>query len=236
MEIQKDNIESGVQLFSRINYRNALDGINPKYFPNGGPYQNEIIEISGESRHNLLLDFIVRSILPTTLNREWKQCGTVFVNTDHQISLLKIVKTVDQKLKELNVVGGDRKALTEEALKNLTIVNCYDNEDFELTLHNLERIIQNQRNATSLLVIDNIAAHYWLTAKQTNDKMLSQSSYMTEVLRRIKTTIKDLNLVLIYSKDNDKSHFLMDDVCYKLVASVCKKDEVIVDENIYLNT
>ncbi|KAJ8952683.1 hypothetical protein NQ318_020998 [Aromia moschata] len=88
--MQRSNIESGVQFFSRVGRKTSLQGINPRLFPEGGPYPNQIIEITSDAtidKTNLLIDFIVRTILPIN-NYEKKSDIHIPINLEPTLEFL----------------------------------------------------------------------------------------------------------------------------------------------------
>jgi hypothetical protein len=189
-------VESGVQLFLRLNNSSqTLKDINPRLLGPGTPVSNQIIEVTGDFSNELLLDFIIRCTLPQELNAQWKGSGVVFVNTNHHLNILKITNVLDAHLKNLNVKC--RKPVIESALSHITILNCYNDEQLEMTFRNLEKIIQD-RDDVSLLVVDDITSQFWL-AKQKN-VMLSLEQYSKLKFQLLQNIVKDLNVVLIFSR------------------------------------
>lgn len=198
MEIS--NIETGVQLFSRLKAKetNILDGLNPKLFPSGGPLNNQVIEVSytqGIDYTDFFIDFIARAVLPSNLDSSFKESEVLLLNTDFQINLFKLIKFLEHKLKELNVV--ERKSVVESCIKRVVILNCYSFEQLEATFYNLERIISNC-SKPSLVVLDNCLSQYW-SQKLENPK-LSFDKFSANLVGLLFQKIKDLNVVLMYGK------------------------------------
>nr|XP_023018912.1 uncharacterized protein LOC111507788 [Leptinotarsa decemlineata] len=200
------HIESGVQLFSRLNSRPILEGINKFLFPDGGPYPNQVIEITGHPRidkNDLLMDFLVKCILPSKYSDEFKGSGAIFINTEFQISLFKIIKVIETHLTARNIKDS-KKEILENALKNLTIFNCFSLEELEVTFMSLERFIYANENV-SLVLIDNIAAHYWIAKASSN--MLSYFQHSLKMFDKVYSVLKSLNILLVFvrsDKDCDK--------------------------------
>ncbi|KAG5893173.1 hypothetical protein JTB14_000433 [Gonioctena quinquepunctata] len=196
------NIESGVQLFSRLNSRTTLEGINPIFFPCGGPHPNQVVEITGHpkiDKNDLLMDFLVKCILPSKYCNEWKGSGAVFINTDFQINLFKIIKVIETYLNQQKIKDS-RKEIIENALKNLTIYECFSPEELEITFMSLEKFIFANENV-SLVVIDNIAAHYWIA--KLNSNMLSYFQHSLRTFDKVYNALKSLNILFIFVR-NDK--------------------------------
>ncbi|XP_072384474.1 DNA repair protein XRCC2 [Diabrotica undecimpunctata] len=217
--MNNSHIESGIQLFKRLNRKTFLEGINPHFFPDGGPFPNQVIEITGEQgdKNDLLIDFIVKCILPNKYNPEWKSSGAVLVLTEHQINILKIIKVIEAHLKTNNILDSS-KGILEMSLKNLTIFNCYSAEDLDITIINLERLILAKDNI-NLVVFDNIASYYWI-AKQDNNT-LSYYQHSSNIFPKIFNVIKTLNVLLIFTRS-------------KKMSFVSKKSFQNVDYQIYI--
>ncbi|XP_018571440.1 DNA repair protein XRCC2 homolog [Anoplophora glabripennis] len=191
-------IESGVQLFSRVNRKSFLEDINSDLFPEGGPCPNQVIEITGDpkiDKNDLLIDFIVKCILPKKYNKEWKDSAAVLIITEFQISILKIIKVIETLLNKYNVTDS-KKVVIQNALKNLIIFNCYSLEELEVTFYYVEKIIQCNENV-NLVVIDNIAAHFWISSYNLSDTptYYHHSLKMFEILYNV---IKSLQVLLIF--------------------------------------
>nr|XP_008201135.1 PREDICTED: uncharacterized protein LOC103315093 isoform X2 [Tribolium castaneum] len=196
MTMQAPVVESGVQLFSRLkNFQFSLEDVNPKLFQGGCPRPNDIIEVTGDFSKDLLVDFLVRCILPKELDQNWKESGVVFINTTFHISVLKLTTVLDAHLK--NVKVKNRKSVIEKALTLVTFLNCYNGEQFETTLRNLEKLIQD-KNYCSLLIVDDITSQFW-TAKQ-NNVHLSYELFSRNIFSVLQSVVKNLNLVLIFCR------------------------------------
>lgn len=191
-------IESGVQLFSRVTSKSSLETINRKLFPEGLP-TNSYIEITGpdiNQKYQLLLDFLVRCILPSAYCEEWMDCAVIFVNTDQQIGMFDILNSIDGHLKKKNVKTSSQ--IVAKALKNITLVNCFNCDEFELSLCNLERIVNSYDNH-DLVLIDNIAPFYW--NKRFSSDKLSLYSVALDNFEILYNVTKSLNLVLIFIRN-----------------------------------
>ncbi|CAH1970880.1 unnamed protein product [Acanthoscelides obtectus] len=197
-------IESGPQLFRRLSSSsNFINGINPALFPNGGPLPNKVIEITGEShveKTDLVIDFIVRSILPSRLNKEWRSSGVILINTEFQINIFKIIKVIEAHLLE-NKVKESKMHLIEEALKSLIIINCYSLEDTELAFYNIEKLLFNI-DKINLVIVDNIAANYWIA--KLNNNMLSYFQHSLKMFEIIFNVIRQLNATLLFVRHENK--------------------------------
>lgn len=195
--MNNNQVESGIQLFSRVNRINSLEGMNPNYFPEGGPFPNQIIEITGKQKldkNDLLLDFIIKCILPNNCKSEWKSSGAILIICEHQINLFKIIKIIETHLNNNGIVDP-KKEILENALKNLTIFNCYSLEDLELAIMNLERLIIVKENI-NLVAIDNITAYYWIAKSENNN--LSYYQHVQQMFQKIFNVIKSLNVLFLY--------------------------------------
>lgn len=215
--MQLQRVESGVQLFSRINtcIPFKLQDINPKLFQGGCPRPNDIIEVAGEFIEDLLVDFLTRCVLPTSLDQNWKESGAVFINTNQHISVLKITSSIDAHLKNHKV--ENRKSLIEKALTFITILNCYDEEQFEMTLRSLDKIIQDRDNV-SLLIVDDITTQFWIAKESDPDLSLEQFTKINFGI--LQSAVKNLNIVLIFSRGeiSDSTQSIdLEHVDYKII-------------------
>lgn len=223
--MEENNIESGVQLITRLNSKNEkLTNLNEKLFGDDDLTNTNVEIVSDYSidKSKLLIDFIVRSILPTHLNKNWKNCGLMLINTNFQIGVFQIVKTIDQHLKDLNV--QNRKAVIEESLKNLTILNCFNWTEFEITIYSLEEKI-NKRPNICMLVLDDITAFYWI--KKQEQDMLSTFMHSQKVFSLILSIIQSLNIFFVFGRTENnqlnQDKRLSQNIDFQI--NVSKKDE-----------
>ncbi|KAJ8965803.1 hypothetical protein NQ317_019951 [Molorchus minor] len=202
----ENKIESGVQLFSRVTRKTCLEGINPHLLPEGKPCPNQIIEIIGDDsqvdKTNLLIDFIVRCILPVDCNREWKGSTAILVNTEFQINLFKIIKVIENLLQK-NQISKPKKHIIKSALKNLIIFNCFNLEELEVTFHKIEKTIHHNENV-SLVLIDNIATQFWIS--KFTDNRLSYYQHSLRIFGLIHDIIKSLQVVLIFARNENANN------------------------------
>lgn len=194
--MQSQMIESGVHLFARVAQRPNLDRLNEVIFQNGGPHPGQLMEITGEpstGKTTLATDFLARCILPVSYNG--KNSGAVVINTDHHFDLFKLISIMEYYLKTLGKNASCRKVI-ETCLGNLTVLNCYSNEQLEATFMNLQTIVL-QNNNISLLVVDSIAAYYWLERANGN---LSFNAYYSKIISKLHSIAKEFNISVIYTK------------------------------------
>lgn len=213
--MSSNSIESGAQLFSRLNPKNYIDGINPKLFPDGGPHLNQIIEITGPpdvDLNNLLIDLIIRNILPNKYNPEWKSSGVVLINTEFQINIHKLIKVMEIHISK-HGIKESKMEIIETALKNLTIFNCFSLEDVKMSIYGLERCVQ-KNDLINLIVIDNIISNYWIS--KMNNNMLSYYQHCSNLIEKIYNAVKDLNVTLIFGKPETSSQKSFSKVDYKI--------------------
>ncbi|KAK9880985.1 hypothetical protein WA026_014334 [Henosepilachna vigintioctopunctata] len=218
----ENKIESGVQLFSRINSRKGDLSNLTKNLLGEDNLQNMNVEIVSDyatDRNSLILDFIIRCILPTDVNPCWKNCGVIFINTTFQIGVLQVIKTIDRHLKDLNV--KHRSGIIESSLKNLFILNCYDKAQLEITIYSLEDKIREQPNI-GCLIFDDITSFYWI--QKLENEMLSTYTYSLKVFNNIVTAIKGFNLFFLFGRTENNEIYhdkrLSQNVDYHLTLSM----------------
>ncbi|XP_060524271.1 uncharacterized protein LOC132700766 [Cylas formicarius] len=198
MQSATRKIESGVQLFLRVNSQNSnkISGICPELFPNGGPYPNEVVKLivgKDVDPSDILVDLIVRCILPTKYGTDCKGVEVILINTEFQIKLFKIIKFIEETIK-CSQRAEQTKNVIENAFKRLYMLNCYTLDQLELSFHKLEKIINNSENV-GLVVLENAMTFYW-TSKFTKSK-LSYDKYFCNIVEKLFDKIKDLNVVLL---------------------------------------
>ncbi|KAK9296891.1 hypothetical protein QLX08_009280 [Tetragonisca angustula] len=194
-------IESGTELLGRLNKKPSLCGLEDTLFFKG-PRCTDIIEISGV------------------------QSSAVLINTDHHFQTSKLeelmsnivnnaVDTVSFTTDSIDV-KFDKIAVVKNSLRNLHVINCYDSEQFAVTLRTLNNIfIENTKVA--LLAIDSITAYYWQDRK---DNHVTVNAYVKNLLQLIKTHTAQFNVATIYTKlyksiDN-KGKKLTDNINYRI--------------------
>lgn len=195
-KMQNKRIESGVHLFARIAQRPNLDRLNEVIFWNGGPYPAQLVEITGEpstGKTMLVTDLLAKCILPICY--KGKNSGAIIINTDHHFDLFKLISVMEYYLKKSGK-STSYKSIIEKSLDNLIVLNCYSSEQLEATFLNLETIIL-QNNNISLLVVDSIAAYYWLERGNSN---LSFNAYYSQIISKLHGIAKQLNVSVIYTK------------------------------------
>lgn len=219
MESISNNIESGVQLFSRVNSKNEkLINLNEKFFGEEDLINSnvEIISDYTTDKNKLLTDFIIRTILPNSLNKNWKNCGLIFINTNFQIGIFQIIKTIDQHLKDLNV--KNRKTIIEESLRNLIILNCFNWTQLEVTIYSLEEKIKKRPNVCTL-ILDDITSFYWI--KKQEQEKLSTLMYSQKVFSLIYSIIKSSNLFFVFGRTENnelnKDKRLSQNIDYQII-------------------
>lgn len=204
-------VESGVQMFSRVSQTNYLEGLHPTIFGDSYPKSNQIIEVVGTPETNktsLALDILIRCILPTGLNPQWKGRDAVLVLTEFHINMHRIINVMNAHLKKLKTVIC-RKTIIEEALNKLTILNCYDQNQFEIACYSLEKIIHNNDNI-DLVLVENITIQYW-SLRFICDNNLSMFKYALNNYELLYSIVRDMNVVLIFTRsdieENDEKQF-----------------------------
>ncbi|KAK4877914.1 hypothetical protein RN001_010420 [Aquatica leii] len=192
-------IESGLELVMRLTQRPNLENINPILIPKG-PYPNEFVEIvgaPGTGKTTVLMDFIVRTLLP--LNLLGKNCGTVLIDTDHKFDMLRLITMLECELKKLNVAKSCIHSAIMKCLKNLTVLNCYDNEQLQMSFYNLEQILI-ENSDIGLIAVDCIPAYYW-QYRNLSDNHISVYGYTKQMLQCLEQCVRNNNIVVAYTRN-----------------------------------
>ena len=91
------------------------------------------------------------------------------INTDHHFQVSKLLELVTDTIEtacavpsasETVLIDSDKIAIARNSLRNLHIIDCYDSEQFFLTLHTLDDLFLSN-SEVALLAVDNITAYYW---------------------------------------------------------------------------
>lgn len=200
----KQKIESGLQLLSRVTHRPDLQGLNSTIFSQG-PHPGEIIEITGEEgtgKTLLATDLLARCLLLKSykeIQLPGKECGALFVNTNHHFDVFKLAEILQHYIKSSCTTLKSNTTVQEiikASLKNLFVINCYTNEQFQATLLNLESLILKEVNI-SLLIVDSVAAFYWI---ERIHKTLSFNAYYVSIINTLKNLASKFCITVVYTK------------------------------------
>ncbi|KOX67721.1 DNA repair protein XRCC2 [Melipona quadrifasciata] len=225
----QSQVESGIELLARLNKRPSLRGLEDMLFFEG-PRSTDVIEISGEQSSGktlLLSQLLAKCILPNY--REIRGCNAsaVLINTKHHFQISKLVRLMKNIINAANTVSFttdtvdmefDETAVIKNSLRNLLVIDCYNSEQFALTLRMLDDIFV-KRTKIALLAIDSITAHYW---QNCQDNFITVDAYVKNLLQLVRTHTAQFNVATIYTKlyksINNKK--LTDDINYRI--HLCK--------------
>lgn len=217
--MEHQSLETGTEIFTRLTTKYSLNGINPKLFPSGGPLANSVIEIISSTYSNdLLVDFIVRCVLPSEVNEQFKGSGTIFINCENHISIFKIINVMNAQLK-LAKIKNNVQGLIETALKRLWVLNCYTLEQLHVIINTLEKVVL-EKNNIDLVVIDNLGAFYWI--EKENSPWLSLDSFCKANFNLMHNILKNLDVLLIVLRAQPTNANLKVDFQIKFVSCADK--------------
>ena len=196
--------ESGLQLFARLKSGHSLVGLDNELFPDG-PNSGDFIEICGEEATGktlLLMQFLVKSLLPTVIeevNIGGLGIECAFINTDHHFHIIKLVNMMELYLKDKlnNPSSSTIEKIITDSLNNLTLLNCYDSIQLQITLHSLQKILSSNTNI-NLILLDSLSAYYWQDVLLGGSKKMDL--YIKTYLETIHKSVKDFNVTVIYTK------------------------------------
>lgn len=192
--------ESGAQLIARLSSvrRPQLNDLDPYIFPNHGLFPNEIAEIAGDSglgKTTLLMHIMAKVILPVEYGG--KNGRTYFLLTEHNFDMDTFVCVLNKCIADAPISTEPFDSETDiltATLQNLTIQRCFDETQFELSIYNLHKVLQESRYC--LLAIDNIGAFYHTKKNQER----GQPFYMKDVLTKLRLVINQYQVSLVYTK------------------------------------
>ncbi|CAD1474871.1 unnamed protein product, partial [Heterotrigona itama] len=228
-------IESGIELLARLNKKPSLRGLEDALFFEG-PRGTDIIEISGvqsSGKTLLLSQMLAKCILPNY--REIKGCNAsaILINTDHHFQISKLVELMSNIVNAATDTASftatdvavdvefDKRAVIKNSLRNLHVVDCYDSEQFAVTLRTLDDIfVDNAKIA--LVAIDSITAYYW---QDCEDNVITIDAYAKNLLRLVRTHTARFNVATVYTKlykniDNKGKKLTTDNANYRI--QLCK--------------
>ncbi|XP_043497208.1 DNA repair protein XRCC2 [Polistes fuscatus] len=205
----QSNLETGLQLITRLRKNLCVSEFDNILFFNGLT-NTDIIEITGNvssGKSLLLANILAKCILPDKyddIHIKGLAASAVLINTDchFQISkLIKIMSTIVIDLcKSVNIKKVNNETINKiinSVLDNLIIINCYDKDQFLLTLHTLESIFFCNEKIV-ILAIDSISAYYWQN-RESND-IKSIDSYVFNLIKLIQTTTSQYNVITLYTR------------------------------------
>ncbi|XP_017883612.1 DNA repair protein XRCC2 [Ceratina calcarata] len=233
--IMRPQVESGLELFARVNANTKprLCGFENTLFPDG--LRNiDVIEIGGErstGKTLLLSQILAKCILPDhyrTIRIQGLDASVILINTDHHFQTLKLVELMNGVIDAANQASAtrvtkglnlDKTSVIQESLRNLNIIDCYNSEQFSLTLRTLDDVFINNTKIV-VLAIDSITAYYW---EDREANMIKYNNYVKELLQLIKSHTTLFNILTIYTTCSEntcnKKKQILHNVDYKLQLS-----------------
>lgn len=206
----QSQIESGVELFARLNEKPSLRQLEDILFLEG-PKSTDVIEINGvhsSGKTLLLSQLLAKCILPDyhgTVQIKGCNAPAILINTDHHFQVSRLIEimtgvvniayaesfkfnSIDTELEKINII--------QNSLSNLKIINCYHSEQFLLMLHTLDDMFLNNAKI-ALLTIDSMTAYYW---QERENSVVTVDTYIKRLLKVIKKQTNLFNVVTVYTK------------------------------------
>lgn len=200
--------ECGLELLSRFREKPHAINLDKNLFSND-INNDTVIEIVGPSSTGktlLLCQFIAKCILPVQYKEikiEGCDLCAILIDTLGHIQMSKIAELMSSMIHSAyQTVGieppiGTINSIVNRSLENLTVINCCNNNQFQLTLHTLENeLFMNDKIA--LLAIDNILAYYWQERREKG--ILSMASYVKDLVRVIRSCTSRFKTIMVYTR------------------------------------
>ncbi|CAK9810614.1 DNA repair protein XRCC2 [Anthophora plagiata] len=202
----RSQIESGTELLTRLSSKPSLFNLENTLFPQG-LRNSDVVEISGEQSTGktlLLCQMLAKCILPDCY--ETNRIGgcnasAIFINTDHRFQISKLIESMNDIVSftlngQVTEINSNKMNIIQNCLHNLHIIDCYDNEQFSLTLRMLDDMFLGNPKI-ALIAIDSITAYYW---QDREDNVNTIDSYIRKLLKLIRMHTTQFNVVTIYTK------------------------------------
>ncbi|XP_076654310.1 X-ray repair cross complementing 2 [Halictus rubicundus] len=209
----RSQVESGAELFARLNSKPSLRSLEDTLFSEG-LQSTDVIEINGEhttGKTLLLSQLLAQCILPEyygSVRINGCNASVVLINTDHhfQISdlvniMTDIVNVAYAKQITLNSIDTDSERINvvRNSLPNLHVIDCYHSEQFQLTLRTLDDLFLSNAE-TAILAIDSITAYYW---QDCENNVTTIDSYIKKMLKLVRVHTNRFNVATIYTKPHE---------------------------------
>ncbi|XP_076627270.1 X-ray repair cross complementing 2 [Colletes latitarsis] len=207
----QSEIESGAQLLVRLNSKPSLHGLDDTLFLEG-LRNTDIIEINGErstGKTLLLSQMLAKCILPDyygSVRIKGCNASVILINTDHHFQVSKLIDIMNNIVdaactvplkSETFKTNSEKISIVQNSLRNLYIINCYNSEQFFLTLRTLDDIFLDN-SEIALLAIDSITAYYWQDRK--NNSNITVNTYIRKLLQLATVHTTRFNVATIYTR------------------------------------
>ncbi|XP_076227958.1 X-ray repair cross complementing 2 [Nomia melanderi] len=206
----QSQIESGVELFARLNKKPSLQELEDTLFLEG-PKSTDVIEINGahsSGKTLLLSQLLAKCILPDyhgTVRIKGCNAPAILINTDHHFQVSRLIEIMtgvvnvayaesfkfdplDTELEKINII--------QNSLSNLKVINCYHSEQFLLMLRTLDDMFLSNAKI-ALLAIDSMTAYYW---QERENNVVTIDTYIKRLLKLVKKQTNLFNVVTVYTK------------------------------------
>jgi hypothetical protein len=200
MSKRKINIESGYQIAKKIAYNNVAKVcfLDQHIFPFGGPYNGQVVEITGEAcgKSMLILEMIARAILPEEFGGQ--NVGAIVFDCDGKMVLAKLMQIMDKYIRRNYTRGVINDEVLDylkgEAIKRLQLIYCFDYSELRMELINLtDTLIDDPDNV--FIFIDGLASLYW-----TIPNRLRIDTYIKNLQQKFRKITHDSRTIIVYTR------------------------------------
>lgn len=200
--------EGGLELLSRFRENRRSINLDETLFPSDIGDRNviEIVGASATGKTLLLCQFIAKCILPARykgIKIDGCDSCAILIDTYGQVQMSKLAELMTiMTLTACKTAGMQLPIETvdlvvNKSLENLTVINCCNNDQLQLSLQALEdELLSNERIA--LLAIDNILAYYWQVRREKG--ILSMDQYARSLVRIIRARISRFCNMTVYTR------------------------------------
>lgn len=200
--------EGGLELLSRLRENRRSINLDETLFPSDIGDRNiiEIVGASATGKTLLLCQFIAKCILPARykgIKIDGCDSCAILIDTYGHVQMSKLAELMTVMTLTACKTAGIQLPIetvdlvVNKSLENLTVINCVNNDQLQLSLQALEdELLSNERIA--LLAIDNILAYYWQVRREKG--ILSMDQYARSLVRIIRTRISRFCSMTVYTR------------------------------------
>lgn len=202
MDINASKIETGIDLFERLNNRSNVLNLLPQLFKDPQQFNSKMIQIQGTSEAGkkiFIFNIILQLILPVSYKNialNGKNMTVLLINCNNNLGLIEFTKYMEQTIGKFITEVDEIKHFVELCLSKIIIINSFSPHHFKLVMNNLGNVVGKNIN-TVAVVIDSLSSFYWI-----EKEVGSTREYNQQKVEFIKQHVKGLDIIAFYKLDS----------------------------------